>query len=134
VAGRKRRRGYGCGSLHPPINGRLPNATVLDAIAELDEIEQEKDGRRVVKRRRVGLGSEAIRLPGKTWEEWREDALMDLNTVVFATNVMPNPVPEGDSYPTSPTSPAGANALAAGLVSSGEGIKETLFGGVVRVG
>jgi len=139
VVGRKRRRGYGYVSPHPPINARLPNATLLDAIDEQDAEEQEREGERIIKRRRLALGSDAIRLPAKTWEEWREDALMDLKTVVFATNTVPAPLPAEESYPTSPTSPAGINPITAGLVNpagpvEGNTKRETSLGDVVRVG
>jgi hypothetical protein len=67
--------------------------------------------------------------------------LMDLKTVVFATHVGPPPVPTADSYPTSPTSPAGVNPIAAGLLNAAATAaenktagKEPSLGEVVRVG
>lgn len=135
LAGRKRRRGYGCNNPpNPPINARLPNATLLEAINELDELDREKDGRDA-KRQRTGSLSEVIRLPGKNQEEWREEALMNLKTVVFATNTVPPPVSAEDSYPTSPTSPAGPNPITAGLLTAGgSSRKDSITGDAVRVG
>lgn len=134
LAGRKRRRGYGCINAHPPINAKLPNSTLLEAISELDELEKEKTSRGA-KRPRTGSLSEAVRLPGKPQEEWREDTLMNLKTVVFATHTVPPPVTAEDSYPTSPTSPAGPNPITAGLLTAGGSSKrDSTTGESVRVG
>lgn len=60
---------------------------------------------------------------------------MKLKTVVFATHTVPSPVSAEDSYPTSPTSPAGVNPIAAGLLAAGGGSKrETSIGDAVRIG
>ncbi|KAJ3531546.1 hypothetical protein NMY22_g8110 [Coprinellus aureogranulatus] len=134
LVGRKRRRGYGSVNPHPPVNAGLPNATLLEAIHVLDERELEK-GTRGAKRQRTGSLSEVVRLPGKNHEEWREEALMNLKTVVFATNTVPPPVSAEDSYPTSPTSPAGPNPITAGLLTAGgSSRKDSVTGDAVRVG
>jgi len=92
LAGRKRRRNF-CGA-PPPISAKTPNGTVLDIIHEVEEEQAREEDERQAKRRKVSIRPE---------EERREEALMDLRTVVFSTSTVGNE-DISDDVPTSPVS------------------------------
>ncbi|KAH6915800.1 hypothetical protein BKA70DRAFT_1253812 [Coprinopsis sp. MPI-PUGE-AT-0042] len=100
LAGLKRRRPLS--DSHPPINSKTPNATVLDIIREVEEEEEREEDERRSKRRRLHGPSQ------NSLEVQKEDALMNLRTVIFSTSTQGADAGMDEI----PTSPVATNPLA----------------------